>query len=339
MKNASKENSNLSDSHSQSFKGDKILDEIENEKKRANEKLADLILFVNERCKKKNPTSLNYSKEQNLLVEHSKQVLEKCIEQGIKKDLAKRSLLKLEIAAILQDLNKNESSPKWAEGIENFMLVYAGEAVAEELATNKKLRKILKKNLGEENFNEDINHLQQIIKSHTGPNPGFMNDALRVVNARLRERGIDLIVHPLLEEGDQVAEILLVVNVYLFASSIGIQETINVRNRTPFLQKQDENLSAEYEQLGVGLSFAEAALIKTLDSVYEARDMIREEEDIDWIQSAIEKAKQAYYEYEIFEDKGKSYTVLNSIPEVEKKRKRFEDLKRLKSAEKEENDN
>jgi hypothetical protein len=310
---------------------------IENEKLEAKEKFAEVIDFVNKRYEG-SELSPSFSLEQlEAFKEHNEQVLDKCIERGIERNLDKEELAELETAAILHDLNKVDSPPNWLENIDNAMLVYHGEAASEELAFNEELREILKNKFGEENFEKNILHLQNAIRSHMGPHPGFMSEALRVVNEQLKIKEVEPIEHPHSKEGDKVAEILLAVDMYSLASPKGVQKVVTVRSETPVFKAEDEKLVAKYAQLGIDLDIAEAAVLSAFDSACAARDMIKNKEDKEWIEEAIEETVGVKYVYKASDETGQSEKLEKpvSIKTAQEKRKLFEDKQKVQKIQEE----
>ncbi len=312
------------------FVDDEFLTKCKKEKKRVSEELAEMVNFVDKRYEGQDSTLSNSFEQLKSFKEHNRQILDKCIERGIERGLSQEDLTKLEIAAILHDFSKGDSSPKWAQEIENFMLVYHGEAVAKELDSNEELRNILRDKLGGNNFEENIIYLQRVIKSHMGPHPGFMSKSLEIVNKQLKEKNLQQIEHPSPKEGDRVAEILLAADMYTLASSKGMQKVVTIRSETPSFRKQDKELSSQYAQVGIELAPAEAAILSALDSAYAARDMIKNKEDWNWIQGAIEEANNFDYKYRVSADARVSELRIlsNSIEEVLQKRQQFEDKKK-----------
>lgn len=326
-------------------KSENLSEQIGAEKAEAYEKFAEVIDFVNERYEAPGSTIAQATEQLNAFKDHNKQILDKCIEQGVRREMSPEDLSKLEMAAILHDLNKSDVPPEWAEGVDNFMVVFHGEAAAQELETSDDLQRILKDKFGEEGFDDNIAHLQAAIRSHMGPHPGFMSDLLNRVNSQLEIEGIAPIEHPCPEEGDQVSEVLLAADMYSLASSKGVRKVLAIRGSVPFFKQQDEDLSTEYAKFGIELNSGEAALLSAFDSAYAARDMIQNEEDKEWIQGAINKAVEDRYRYSPPKETESRLTgeawdgvdrrssgVLVSIEEAQQKRKQFESLKRAQGA-------
>lgn len=311
---------------------------IENEKLEAKEKFAEVIDFVNKRYEG-SATASSFSPEQlEVFKEHNEQVLDKCIEQGIRRGLDEEELAELETAAILHDMNKADSLPDWLEDVDNVMLVYHGEVAAGELAFNEELREILKDKFGEERFEKNILHLQTAIRSHMGPHPGFMSEALRVANEQLKIKGVEPIEHPRPKEGDKVAEILLAVDMYSLASPKGAQKVVTLRNEAPVFKAEDEKLVAEYVKLGIDLDIAEAAVLSAFDSACAARDMITNKEDKEWIEEAMKETIGAEYVYKVLDEEDEQSEKAEksvSMKTAQEKRKLFEDKQKAQKIQEE----
>jgi len=298
------------------------------EQKEAKEKFSEIISYVDNRYE--NPDSFLFESPVQLetFKKHNEQILNRAIEQGIRKGMDQNDLAKLEIAAILHDLNKGDKTPKWAEGIDNFMLVYHGEAAAQEITNNEELRELIKDKLGAENIENDIRSLQKAIRSHMGPHPGFMSGMLEMVNNGLVEKGLEELEHPYPDEEDDVAKVLLAADMYSLASHKGVEKVMAIRNNIDFFKQQDRELSQQYKEAGISLSMGEAALLSAFDSAYSARDMIKDQEDKKWIQGVINKAVEMKYRYQ------KDDTNLDEMVSIElaqQKRKEFEDRQRSKN--------
>ena len=324
---------------------DNLGEMIRLEKNEVKEKFADMVDYVGRRYESPDST-LSQSEEQlKAFKEHNEQILDKCIEQGIKRGLNEDELAKLEVSAILHDLSKGDTPPKWAAGIGNFTLVYHGESAAEEIGSNEKLQQLLKDELGEDDLEDKVAHIQRAIRSHMGPHPGFMSDVLGMVNEELKEKGLDQIEHSRPKEGDQVAEVLLAADMYSLASSKGIRKVMAIRSAVPFFKQQDKDLSTEYAEIGIELNPGEAAILSAFDSAYAARDMIQNNDDKEWIQSTIDKSVESKYRYNPLDDGDRRISghvpegcdrrqtgIMVSIEEAQQKRKQFEDAKKSREA-------
>lgn len=279
---------------------------VEKKKKEMIEKFGELIEFVDNRYE-----NSNIAKNEEQLGEfkkHNRQILELVIEEGTKRGISDEEMEILVVSAILHDLCKGDLAPEWAKGIDNFMVVYHGEAVAQEIENSEELQAIIREKLGDENFDENIKKLQTAFRSHMGPGVnadslgkdeneiedskiGFMAKMRRGINAKLRERGIEEMKHPLPEKGDDISEILLAADMFSLASPSGAQKVLKIRSLVPNFKKEDQNLCSDYKKEGIELSLGEAALISAFNSGNSARDMFEDKNDQKWIQKAIDQTE------------------------------------------------
>ena len=285
---------------------------IENEKKELIKEFRELMDFVDGRYEKS--TIAENEKQLKEFKKHNKQVVDLVIEEGFRRNLSVEKIKLLIIGAILHDLCKGDEAPDWAKGIDNFMLVYHGEAAAQEIEKNKELLEIIQRKIGNKDFDENIKNLQRAFRSHMGPGAsvnlfkknsnndpeiGFMGEQLNRVNVELENRGIEKIEHPLPKEGDFVSEILLGADMYSLASPSGAQKILEIRSLVPAFQKEDQFLCEQYSAFGIDLSLGEAALISAMNSGKSARNMFRKREDRKWLQEAIDKTESSFFEYSL----------------------------------------
>lgn len=228
------------------------------------------------------------------LMFHKNEVLDKAIELGIRNGFSEKELKTFEMAAILHDISKADKAPAEYEHIDNYVLAMHGELAAAEvpaLLTDAYLARI---GFSENDFEDIRIQVADAIRQHMGPHPGFMDFVLNGVNAKLREMGKSEIAHP--EAVGKISEALLATDMYSLADSNGRKKILSIRSENPGFIKTDEELCAEYAKHGVDLNRAEAALISGFDSAFQARDMIKDEKNREWMEQAIEESKYVAYD-------------------------------------------
>ena len=306
----------------------KLQRKIDKECKAAKERFSGLIDLVNERYKNPDSTIAETPEQLESFKKHNEQILSFCIERGMKKNLSKKQLATLEAEAILHDLATANKPPKELADIQNYMLVAHGEIAANEIRgifeqQPKMLTKILGENYSKEEGEETILTIENAIKSHMGPHPGFMTGILENVNKALQKKGEMKIKHPYPEEGNVEAETLLAADMGSLADCRGREKVLAIRFNVPFFKKQDEDLCEEYKKFAINLTPGEAALLSGFDSAEQARDMLKDEDDKEWVDRLIRESKRGQYTYS-----GETINHHDAII----KREQFETAKRLKEA-------
>ncbi|MBU4331582.1 HD domain-containing protein [Patescibacteria group bacterium] len=310
---------------SEEKKIEKELTPIDKEYKAAQERFSGLINLVNERYENPNSTIAESPEQLKSFEEHNKQILNFCVERGVKKGLGEKQLATLEAAAILHDLAKSGKPPEESANIQNYMLAAHGEIAANEVKSifeqqPEMLTKILGENYSEEDVEKTISTIEEAIRCHMGPHPGFMTRILENVNKELQKKGEMEIKHPYPEEGNIVAETLLAADMGSLADRKGREKVLTIRLNVPFFRKQDEHLSGECQEFDIDLSPGEAALLSGFDSAEQARDMLEDEDDREWVNELIEESKKGQYTYS--EEKINYHDAIT-------KREQFETAKRL----------
>jgi hypothetical protein len=276
---------------------------VENEKKEARENFGALLDLVFKRYESPNSTITNSPEQIKTFEGHAEEVLNLCIERGIEKDLSVKELKTLEVAAILHDLTKGDRPGPEFLDIPNYMLAAHGELGAQ--GTERILRndpeiisKILGGNYSADEVEKTIGLVSGAIRTHMGPHPGFMTFILNGVNARLKEKGLSELRHPFPPEGEVVSETLLAADMCSLAGRKGREKILVIRSAAPNFGQEDEELCVEYKKHGIDLTPGEAALLSAFSSAEQARDMLKNEEDKLWINSAIEDSKKDDYLYD-----------------------------------------
>lgn len=307
-------------------------EDIINEKERKNNKelreaseiFKGPIELVNERYEDPNSTLAKNTEQLRTFKEHNEDVLKLCINRGIEKGFNEKELKILEISAILHDLNKADKPKDKKAKIPNYTLAAHGEMAATEIKNilnqyPKILNEILGDNYSKEEKEETILIIENTIRSHMGPHPGFMDRILKNVNKELKEIGEKEIEHPYPD--NQIAETLLAVDMASLAGTKGRKKVLAIRSAVPFFKKQDEDICNEYKKYNINLTTGEAALLSGFDSAEQARDMLRNQEDREWINQTLENSKNNNY---IYEKEEINYQTALA------KRKEFEDAKKIK---------
>lgn len=269
---------------------------------KASEKYGNLINLVDSRYQSPESTLANSPEQLKSFKEHNDQVLKLCIQRGLEKGLSQQEIDQLEIAAILHDIAKADKPLGNKAKIDNYILAAHGEIAAEQLPdilNNQPeiLTKLLGDNYSAEDYLLVLNKIQDALRCHMGPHPGFMDFILTNVNKQLAELGQPLIEHKRPKNGDKVAEILLAADMYSLADRQGREKILAIRLAVPFFQQQDSILCAEYNKLGINLTMGEAALLSGFDSADQAKYTVQDNDDQAWIDQAIEKSKNGDYKY------------------------------------------
>jgi septum formation inhibitor MinC len=284
--------------------------------------------LVNKRYEDPNST-LSNAEQLKTYKEHNEEVLRLCIDRGIEKGFNEKELKMLEISAILHDLNKADRPEDKKAKIPNYTLVAHGEMAASEIKNILNdypdiLNEILGDNYTEEEKKETTSIIENTIRSHMGPHPGFMGVILETVNKQLKEMGEEEIEHPYPD--NQIAETLLAVDMASLAGVKGREKVLAIRSVVPFFKKQDEDLCNEYKKYNINLTTGEAALLSGFNSAEQARDMLKNQEDKEWINQTLEDSKDNDY---LYEEEKINYQTANA------KRKKFEDAQKIKKLRKE----
>ena len=299
-----------------------IEEKINKEKEWAEENLSELIDIVNTRYENPESTLADSPTQLESFKKHNAEILDFCVERGTEKKLTEKEVRMLEVAAVLHDLTKGDKPPEDKADIENFVLAVHGETGAEEakkiLEKNPEIiTKILGESYNKKEAEKVILTIENAIRSHMGPHPGFMTGILERVNKTLRQKGEAEIKHPYPKKGDVVAETLLAADMCSLAGRKGREKVLAIRSAVPFFKKQDKELSEEYKKYNIDLTPGQAALLSGFKSAEEARDMIKNSADKEWINKAIEDSKKETYLYGL----GKELETVNYADAVEKKEK------------------
>ncbi len=284
---------------------------IVEEKDAAKKRFSALIDAVNEQYKSPDSTLANSPEQLKQFIEHNSEILDLCVERGMEKGLDDKELRMLEVSAILHDLAKadtpksvveSEDLPEGSESISNLVLAMHHDLAAKKveplLEKNPDiLKEILGDNYTEEEKQDVVSKIQKAIKSHMGPHPGFMDGILASVNKGLKEKGAQPIEHPYPEKGDKVAETLLAADMKSLAGRKGREKVMSIRKAVPFFVSQDLETVKKYKEAGVDLTQGEAALLSGFDSAEQARDMLPDQEDKDWLKQAIEESMLEPYDF------------------------------------------
>lgn len=304
---------------------------IKAEQQESKEKFSALIDLVDQRYEAPDSALAGSPEQLKTFKEHNNEVLELCVQRGIEKGLDQKELGTLEVSAILHDLNKADKPAGPKGEIPNYTLAAHGEMASQEVKSIlDQNQEILTKFLGENSTPEEkqaiITQVEVAIKTHMGPHPGFMDSILESVNKELEKINEPKIEHPYPPEGDRVAETLLAVDMCSLAGRKGREKVLAIRSNIPFFKQQDEELSKTYQSAGVDLTPGEAALLSGFDSANQARDMLKDQDDIAWIDGIIEDSKKQAYTYEEQEinyqtaiSKREKYEEVKKINEVREK--------------------
>ncbi|PIW75780.1 MAG: hypothetical protein CO002_00160 [Candidatus Portnoybacteria bacterium CG_4_8_14_3_um_filter_44_10] len=276
---------------------------VENEKKEARENFGALLDLVFKRYETPDSTIANSPEQIKTFKAHVEEVLNLCVERGIEKSLATKELKTLEVVAILHDLTKADRPDSDMKDIPNYMLAAHGELGAQEIIRilgehPKVLEKILNTGYSPQEADKTTKLISSAIRAHMGPHPGFMTFVLGGVNAKLKEKSLPELQHPRPLEGEAISETLLAADMRSLAGRKGREKVLAIRSAVPNFKREDEELCAEYKKHGINLVSGEAALLSAFASAEQARDMLRNEDDRLWIDTAIEASKEENYFYE-----------------------------------------
>lgn len=300
---------------------------IETEFDEAKTRFSPLIELVNQRYEAKDSTIANKPEQLETFKAHNNDILKMCVELGLKKDFTDKELQTLEVSAILHDGTKADLPEEGAQNIPNYALAVHGEKMAGEvddiLNENPNiLKEILGENYDPKEGEATAENIKTAIRCHMGPHPGFMTGILSGVNAKIKESnsGLQEIEHPYPPEGDKIAETLLAADMASLADSGGRKKIMAIRADVPFFTDQDQKLVNSYKNKGIDLLMGEAALLSGFDSAEQARDMIKNEEDKEWINQKIEESKKQSYAYK---NKGLKIDQLVNYSSAQGKREKF----------------
>jgi hypothetical protein len=287
------------------------------EQKEANDRFKELIDKVSDRYRE------NGSMSEKMLGEfivHNVEVLESAVELGLRKGFTEEELRRLEVSAVLHDMTKADAVPEHFKDIPNYALAIHGEAAGEE-----SLDILTDEYLASKGFEGDFEEIRQevsrAIREHMGPHPGFMDGILAGVNSRLRESGEPEITHPKAE--GRISEALLAVDMRSLAGEKGRKKVMAIRAGVPVFRAIDQKTVEAYKAVGVDFTLGEAALLSGFESAFQARDMLNDPENKEWIDEVIEASKGGEYHY----GSGDSEEIVRWA-DVEKKWHRYEDLRR-----------
>ena len=255
------------------------------EQKEVEEVFKDLIEMISKRYE-----SMPEKMREDYVI-HNKEILHNVIELGMRKGFSPEELKESEVAAILHDMTKGDAAPEKFKNIKFYSLAIHGEKAAEEskeILTDEYLSQhgFLS---GFENIRENIS---ASIREHMGPHPGFMSDTLEGVNKNLREMNEKEIEHP--EAQGKMSETLLAADMAALASEKGRKKILTIREIDPSCIKNDLDTITEYKKVGIDLKQGEAALISGFESAFQAKNMIKSEQDRKWIEKIIRKKAVAH---------------------------------------------
>lgn len=246
-------------------------------------------------------------------VAHNEEILNGAVELGIRNGFSEEELEQLELSAILHDMTKADPVPEKFKEIGIYNTVMHGKMAAEEapkVLTDDRLGQYF----GEADFEEIRKTVSRAILEHMGPRPGFMSYMVKDINAKFREMNEPEIEYP--EAEGKISEVLLAADMKSLAGTKGRKKVLAIRSSAPSFRKQDEAKSLEYKSYGVELGPEEAALLSGFQSAYEARDMIKDPKNQDWINEAIEES--IAYEYDLGDSKITGKEVLAKKAQFEK---------------------
>jgi hypothetical protein len=265
-----------------------------------NERLSEEVRVVYESVDKRydsselalNPERLTKYKE------HFREVTEMAVEYAERIELPEGEVALLAVAAGLHDLTKGDTPPPdIPDSVKHiYWLVAHGETAAAEvgqyLDANPSVQDFLKTanpGLGDFAIKERI---EMAIRSHMGPNPGFMEGVLNYVNGELGEDS--RISHPYPEEGDRVAEILLAADMKSLAGPQGVEKVIGdiMADKKEGGWREEAQLEAEKaNELGYDFTTAQMAFLSAYDSGVNAFTMIKNDEDKEWVGEALDETE------------------------------------------------
>lgn len=293
---------------------DGLKDRIEKEQAEASERFSDLINLVSERY----GNLPELMKEDFIL--HNEEILRGVIELAMENDFSPEELKILEISAILHDMAKADKADDKYMAVPNYDLAVHAEKAAAEVPALVTDEYLTKAGLAGD-FEKMRKEIQDAIRQHMGPHPGFMTAILEGVNAKLREIGEKEIEHP--SAHGKISEALLAADMQSLSGAKGRNKVLSIRANVEYFKKQDSWTAFEYAQRGIDLSRGEAALLSGFESAMQARDMIKNEKYRQWVDAAIEESKEMIYRYPGNPQEGITWQ------RAEKKRLKLEDKKRI----------
>lgn len=288
--------------------------DIKEEQMEARKQFEELIYLVNRRYEK-----LPENMRKDYLI-HNEEILDSAIELGIKKGFSPEELKILEMAAIWHDADKADAVPEKYKDVPQYALVVHGEKAADEIPDILTDGLLEESGFEKDDFEMVREEVANAIRQHMGPHPGFMDGMLKGANAKLRELGEKEIKHP--KAQGKISEALLSADMRALAGTAGRKKVLSIRASVPFFKNQDKQLSEEYSGYDIKLSSCEAALLSGFDSAFQARDMIEDEKNREWVDEAIEDSMRE--EYESMDGNGDKMT----WSEVSMKRADFESRKK-----------
>lgn len=307
----------------------KLEEQIQKEQSETEKQFKELIDEVNKRYE-----NLPERMREDFIA-HNKEILRGAIEIGMKNGFEEEDLKMLEMAAIWHDACKADAVPEEFKDVPNYTLLVHGEKAAKEIydpkkeneqayssiVTDKMLEDAGFKNKDE--FEKIRSDISKAILEHMGPHPGFMSDMLENGNKKLREIGKLEIKHP--KAGGKISEALLAVDMRSLAGSAGRKKVLSIRSSVPFFREQDEQLSKEYAKYNIQLIREEAALMSGFNSAFQARDMISDEKNREWVNEAINDSMNVNYDSADEPEKKMKWA------EISKKIEEFENAKKIEA--------
>lgn len=281
------------------------------EKEFAEKTFSKLIEAVKERYTSPASTLAKNPEQLREYLLHNEEIIDLCIKRGIEKGMSEKDLRLLEISAIIHDIAKADTPesvvkrknlPKGSESVSNLVLAMHHNLATDETDTLlKKNPEILKHVLGD-NYSEKeaaiaTDVIKNAIRSHMGPHPGFMDFVLAGVNKELAKMGAGQIEHPFPEKGDSVSETLLAADMRSLAGRQGRKKVLSIRKVVPIFVSQDLALVEKYKAVGIDLKQGEAALLSGFDSAVQARNMLPDKGDREWLDRAIDESKVEPYNF------------------------------------------
>ena len=117
------------------------------------------------------------------------------------------------------------------------------------------------------------------------------------------------IEHP--EAQGKMSETLLAADMAALASEKGRKKILTIREIDPSCIKNDLDTITEYKKVGIDLKQGEAALISGFESAFQAKNMIKSEQDRKWIEKIIEQSLKGDYSFE-----GKKITIKEAFAKL-----------------------
>lgn len=263
-------------------------EKIKNEQTESREIFGDLIQRINARYEKL-PNGMRED-----FIAHNEEILNGAIEVGMKNEFSEKELRMLEMAAIWHDACKADAAPEEFKDIPNYALLIHGEKASQEIPEIITDELLIKAGFSKEEFENVRLQIGDAILEHMGPHPGFMTVMLNGANVKLREMGKPEIVHP--KAKGKISEALLASDMRSLAGVKGRNKVLAIRYNVPFFKEQDKKTVEEYAKYDIEITDSEAALLSGFDSAGQARDMIENMRNKEWVGEALEDSKVEQYE-------------------------------------------